>query len=270
MLQNLMDAYWDKLDITREEKMQIHPSSLSSLCLREYFYILSGKWIRLNPPVEMKKLLSRAKTIHLEIQNIWEELGILIGTWVCLNCEAKVDGKRPVACPVCQKSKFIYSEVPLSCEKYLMIGSADAILEIDGKRGLGEIKTINTYKFFKLEKPETQHIEQIHCYFLMSGLDFAWVIYVNRDNGKYKIFEVARDEKIIDQIKVKAGLLKMCLEKDVPPPLNYDSNNLYCKRKCMTSSLCREHYQEVEDWMKEGETDDKPKRKRGRPRKNNG
>lgn len=239
-LTSLMDDYWERVNDTRSEK-QIHPSSIASLCIKEYFYILNGDVPRNNPDSNMKKLLRRSTLVHEEIQRIWTEMGILWGDWLCHSCKKTFSGLSVKACPDCWSPYMEYQEVPLVKEEWNMVGRADGILFISGENRLGEIKSINPYDFNRTSAPQKAHITQVHCYMEMAeeyGVKDCWIHYNERNNGRYKNFLIEKDPEIIQMLDYNIKTLNECLEKGEPPDIHYNEGLDYCNKRCGSKEIC--------------------------------
>lgn len=143
------------------------------------------------------------------------------------------------------------AEVPVVSELHNVAGTMDGVL-YDGS-GF-EFKSINSRGFSFVtssNKPKQDHIQQVHVYMLMSGLETFSVVYENKDNQEWREFRVVRDEQIIDQIvaeldelnealrlqQLPDGSIKSCLDRD----------STY--RNCPVRDACMAAWNEKRTWL---------------------
>lgn len=82
------------------------------------------------------------------------------------------------------------AETEIYDDKLGASGHIDALLEINGKRGIGEIKTMSA-KRFRTNKPYSEHLDQLNFYLHITGLRSGILVYADRDNpGQIKTFNV--------------------------------------------------------------------------------
>lgn len=107
-------------------------------------------------------------------------------------------------------------------------GHYDLYVEIDGKKILYDIKTINSkaYSYMKNEgggiiKPYDHHVKQILCYDLLMGqaADEIRLFYISRDDGRREEIPVERSPELVKDILAEFDLLNDCWETKTPPPV---------------------------------------------------
>lgn len=237
-LGRLMDNFYTAdPNASKVHKKNVHPSMLASLCLKEYFFVLNNGVSR-TQDIGSTLLLEDSSWEHLRIQNTWKLLGILYGDWLCHSCGKLSKGLSLPVCPKCGCKYLEYREVPLKKPEWGMVGRGDGILVTDKKR-LGEIKSITTFQFSKLLDIKPEHKKQINIYLEMAKMDECWVVYTNRDNGKYKTFLYRKEEDIAQEMGRQALMLLDCLGSKKPPDIRYSEKMDYCNKRCIATSLCK-------------------------------
>jgi len=125
------------------------------------------------------RVFDNGHDVHKRIQNYLRELGIL----------------REVECPVENR-------------EYEIKGHADGVLEIDGKKGVLEIKSINSRGFYGLLEPDERHLIQANVYMFCLGIPRGVILYENKDNQDLREFLVTQDPKVIQPVLEKIKLVQ--------------------------------------------------------------
>lgn len=91
------------------------------------------------------------------------------------------------------------AEVPVLNVTYNLTGTMDGKLD---NGGLAEYKSINSRGFAGVCSygPKNEHLGQVSSYLLAGDLDFAQILYENKDTQELKEFRVGRDEKRIAEV----------------------------------------------------------------------
>lgn len=89
---------------------------------------------------------------------------------------------------------LVKREVAIQNEVLGILGHADGIIRIGGRKYLLEIKTINDRGFTMTTEVQPAHKKQIHAYMRALGLDAAVVLYYNKNTQNMKEFVVPYDE----------------------------------------------------------------------------
>lgn len=112
------------------------------------------------------------------------------------------------------------AEVWVHDEELLSGGSMDADLH-DGS--IFELKTAGMFVYNKIvldqRAPKWENLLQVHNYFLLSGADWASVVYEDRSSGQFHEFRVARDPKIEKEVLRRLRSYKSYVEEDELPPM---------------------------------------------------
>jgi len=242
-----MRLFYESMGRRHDEKDGlIHPSLLASTCLKEHYYFLTGAIKRKEKP-ENFLLLESARYQHLRIQKHWWQMGILYGQWKCPACGLVFEALSPEECPDCNLDLMMwdehyhpYREYFLEKPEWRMVGSADGILQMNGERSLGEIKSANTFNFARITSISISHQVQVQCYLEMSGLTKGWVVYVERGNAKWKDpILIERDPDMIKTIDKWCKTLIQAIDTETPPDFKYDKNAEYCTKRCQGRKLCK-------------------------------
>lgn len=111
--------------------------------------------------------------------------------------------------------------------------SCDGIVKIGNEYHLLEIKTSEYNSFKDLNNPKEQHIDQVKCYCALLGLKKALVLYVERNNGETKCFEVNVSDEEIQEVYDRISRVIQSVEDQVAPPKlpSGDYWCTYCKYK---------------------------------------
>jgi len=94
-------------------------------------------------------------------------------------------------------------------EELWLRGTPDCI----EKKVIQELKTMNGIQFSKLKEPLPEHIIQLHAYFILTGLQYGKIIYLDRNFFNEKVFKVRLDPQVIQEVLEKIELLKKEVEK---------------------------------------------------------
>ncbi|WP_281952012.1 hypothetical protein [Nitrosophilus kaiyonis] len=140
--------------------------------------------------------------------------------------------------------RIVYREKALENEYFT--GHIDGFIKAENK--LFELKTVNSWKFQKIKEPLDEHITQVHIYMYMLGIKEAHIVYLNRDNGEHKAFDVSFTPIIYKAIEHKAKeaieLAKQGVEPNEIELDEFETCDPYCKFK--TKSLYKKPEDEKE------------------------
>lgn len=133
------------------------------------------------------------------------------------------------------------AEVWVEDQDLLVGGSMDAELE---DASIFELKTaiMGVYNKIVLDNraPKWEHLLQVHTYFLLSGADWASVVYEDRGTGAFHEFRVPRDAKIEREVLRRLASYKRYVEDDALPPMldmcEQRIGNVY--RRCPYRKVC--------------------------------
>jgi CRISPR/Cas system-associated exonuclease Cas4 (RecB family) len=120
----------------------------------------------------------------------------------------------------------------------IVTGRADAIVNIEGKPNVVEIKSISSYGFQYLEKPRREHLCQIQLYMHYFKIEQGILIYENKDNQDLKEFIVNYDEKIAKSLLEEFEILKHMIENNIIPQIPLGLEDWEC-RYCDYAEECK-------------------------------
>ena len=169
-----------------------HPSTLhqpAEYLLKAYF---NGESER-DLSSQLLRVFDNGHDVHKRIQNYLQEMGIL---------------------------KEI--EYPVENREYEIKGHADGILDIDGKKGVLEIKSINSQGFYGLFEPDEKHLIQVNVYMFCLEIPRGVILYENKDNQDLKEFFVKQDPKVIQPVLEKIKLVQNWILTGKVGALNYE------------------------------------------------
>ena len=99
-----------------------------------------------------------------------------------------------------QSGVLLQAEVPIENADYEIKGHTDGIIEINGIKGILEIKSINSSGFYSLYSPKEDHLIQVNVYMFCTGIERAVLLYECKDNQELKEFYVKLDAGILNPI----------------------------------------------------------------------
>ena len=110
--------------------------------------------------------------------------------------------------------------------------ACDGLIEFQGKLYLVEIKTCEFRSFEGLHGPKPQHVSQIQCYSTLLCVSNVLVIYVDRQYGNMKCYELHISEKDQQAMNSTFTTILDCVNTNLAPdPL--PKGDTWC-----TSSMC--------------------------------
>jgi len=174
-----LTGVWDSHLISRrlaEEREHVrgkyHPSNLSSGVCRRAVVYQQLNTVTSNPhDVRTLRIFHLGDAVHEMIQRELKEAGVLE-----------------------------QAEVPIKNDEYGIVGHCDAILNLGGKKWLGEFKTINSHQFRGLTSPKPEHVEQVSLYMFCTGIHDAIVLYFCKDTSEIKEFKVKYEQSRVDEL----------------------------------------------------------------------
>jgi CRISPR/Cas system-associated exonuclease Cas4 (RecB family) len=193
-------------------KRYFHPSSIGR-CLRElWFKRFKAPAFSQGDGRELESFLTfeTGTYLHVVIQNLCHRAGVLL--------------KR---------------EVEVLDHARRIIGHADGILKLNGRRYLLELKTINSRGFISLQAPKHAHVQQATAYMEVLGLTSAVILYFNKDNGALREFVVSFDEELhAKEVAGRIKTLRQCVKQRVAPDREGFTPKEQPCRYCDYTTLC--------------------------------
>ncbi len=110
----------------------------------------------------------------------------------------------------------------------IISGRADAIIDIEGKPCVLEIKSIGSYKFAKLQEPEPDHMKQVQLYMHFFKIPDGILLYEDKDKQNLKEFAIKYDPFLIQEALKKFKELKEQIDKNIVPPIPIDIEPWRC------------------------------------------
>lgn len=91
-----------------------------------------------------------------------------------------------------------------------------------GAEFLVEIKGINAYDYSKCvraDKPKTEHIAQVHRYFLHTGVELASILYENKADNTMHEWVIERDDDLIAESLEELDYMNECIDNKTLPAI---------------------------------------------------
>lgn len=119
--------------------------------------------------------------------------------------------------------------------------ACDGILFLDGKYYLLEIKSASHSSFNELTGPKSEHIDQITCYATLLHLSNVLVLYVDRQYGDLKCFEINISIDAMEETKLMFANVQNSANAMIAPP-KLPQNDPWC-----SPSRCP-YYRKCQEW----------------------
>jgi len=126
----------------------------------------------------------------------------------------------------CEKVKILGMEDTVSSDEYNVKGHYDIYVEIDGKKILYDIKTVNSFAYSHMKKegggvikPYDHHVKQLLAYDYIMGqeADELRLFYVGRNEGRREEIPVERNPEMLAEVLAEWDMLNECWETKTPP-----------------------------------------------------
>ena len=114
-------------------------------------------------------------------------------------------------------------------------GRVDALLNVNGERLILEVKSISSLPGEPLE----HHVMQVQPYLLALNVEKALIIYLEKHNLSWRIFQVGFDSKLMEILLERAKTLHESLSSRNPPKPGHSWECKYCEfgGKCKRMKL---------------------------------
>lgn len=155
---------------------KFHPSDLSTgFCPRAWcLYNFHPQGLAVKESgndVRLKRIFGNGHGVHERLQRYVSEMGLLWGTWKNPATQETRYGWKP------GEGIWEYCEVKLSHDADNITGHTDGLLDLNSRRALWEIKSINARGFLYAKgngpKQEHRHQAMIYCYCLESRTEVS-------------------------------------------------------------------------------------------------
>lgn len=165
-------------------------------CLRQCFYKMKGLPQKEKQDARSIRIAENGNYMHKRYFDFFEKMGILK-----------------------EKEKFV------SHPTYPFLGYIDAIITLDGKDYLVELKSISHDSFSKLTKPLEEHQMQLKMYLmLLKEISEGILLYEDKNTQEIKEFHVIYDKAIEEWFTNRMDTLLDYFNRNEEPPricLNY-------------------------------------------------
>lgn len=252
----------------------MHPSEMAKAtwCGRHDYYRIIGEPVNYkgrSPSFRLENVFDYGHSVHAKYQRWLREMGVLWGKWVCKSCGYPWMGVSPDECPLCNKTKIKYLEVPLEDSSILISGHSDGIVLDSEKNRMIEIKTvgISTLRFeafalfnryqteqmtpdelwFLIKRPFATHIRQGQIYLHLArqqypelNIDEIIFIYEWKPTQEVKEFVVQYNPDLISKILETAEAVTEAVQAGSPPdrPAWAESPEEKVCKSCEYRSTC--------------------------------
>jgi len=187
MLIKMIDDYLQNRPKDERAKNCFHPSSLHKSARELYHHYLNGDN---NQKFESRilRIFDNGHYVHDRLQSYLSDIGILKQT-----------------------------EVPVENEEYEIKGHADGIIEINGIKGVLEIKSMNANQFFSSYEPKPEHLIQVNVYMFCTNIPRACLLYECKDNQELKEFFVKQELDILSPVLEKIKYVQESIKQNKEP-----------------------------------------------------
>lgn len=210
-LKRAIDSYLTERNTPTFKKLDGFHPSMHQVCPRWWYLMFRGVEVSPNIPSRIYRIFDNGHSMHERYQSYFKEMGILIGR------EVPVRLSEPV--PV--------------------VGSADAIIDWGGHK-LVELKSISpdAFQYRRVyNKPKDQHVEQAQVYMYALKLDSGFIIYEEKGSQEILIFDIKRDDNLIEKRLKRWSDIYKFIRDDVLPERPYKRESTHCK-ECDIANYC--------------------------------
>jgi len=120
-------------------------------------------------------------------------------------------------------SVLVEREVSVCDDEYQIYGRCDGIVQLNEKRGVLEIKSINAKGFANI-LPKQSHVTQLMIYIHLLGLKGGVILYENKDSQELNEFYLPLDKGVVERTLRKVQCVLSYIEKEQFPP----KTNFFC------------------------------------------
>jgi len=126
-----------------------------------------------------------------------------------------------------QCEKVVMRDIIVNGIKYKVVGTIDILYDTT----LIDLKTVNKIP----DRPYSHHYYQLQLYMWLTDLYKSYIVYISKRRGTIRIYEVIRDNKVIDQLIERIHYYIACISSDTIPKreksylCNYCEYSLNCE-----------------------------------------
>ena len=244
LMELLRQEHTKRLENNDRDYSYFHPSEFHE-CIRKIAYKYYKVDYKQNIKPDLQRVFDNGTYTHLRFNEYFKNLGMLYGVWRCKNplcskkygLESKFGIKYPTEKCSCGCDLFEYEELQVNNDEYMISGHIDCVTQISTDMVVIDFKTIHSNGFTKLTNPLNKHIIQINIYLWLLDFHCGLLLYENKDSQRIKIFEVARDNDLIEKIKKRATILKDIIKNKKIPKQPFKQDSDECG-DCVFSTTC--------------------------------
>lgn len=167
-------------------------------CPRQIFFKFK-KYPRKEPEARVLRIFDHGDYTHMRIMSVLFSLGIVRAA------EIRIPPQEIIA------------------------GRADAIVGIEGKPYILEIKSSSHYKFDQLNAPDSDHFKQIQLYMHYFKVPQGILLYEDKNTQELKEFVVRYSPDLVQKVLADFEVLKGQIEKDIIPSIPKDIESWRCE-----------------------------------------
>lgn len=119
--------------------------------------------------------------------------------------------------------------------------AVDGVIQINGKKYLLEIKSSEHHAWDELTDPKPHHIDQIRCYSALLNISDVLMLYIDRQYGDIKCFEVNVTWDEQQNVLSMFDEVQQCVASNIAPD-RLPRGDRWC-----TPSMCR-YYNKCKEW----------------------
>lgn len=120
----------------------------------------------------------------------------------------------------------------------LIHGRADAIISLDNKPYVVELKSSAGFKFRRMNEPQADHVKQIQLYMHYFEVPRGILLYENKDTQELKDFLVEYEADLTEELISNFQFLREQIEKDIIPEIPENIEAWRC-RYCEYRTGCQ-------------------------------
>lgn len=184
MLKEIIDQFYLKRQESRGQT-RFYVSNAGK-CPRQVFFAMKN-YPKKSMEAQALRKMHHGDVVHSKLKNILYSLGIVKATEI---------------------------EIP---PQELVSGRADAIIGMNGKEYVVELKSINSFGFEQLDRPKDGDVKQLTLYMHYFNIAQGLLVYENKNTQEMKEFEVSYDGALAKSIMDSFASLKQNVDSGQVP-----------------------------------------------------
>lgn len=151
-------------------------------------------------------------------------------------------------CTACERGgRWVFKESWIFIDELDVNGRYDGVLLWNGREWILELKTKDTFQFKKIEGPDDSHVIQANWYMKATGIPNTMVVYVEKNSGAMKQFELHYDPKVLEPGLRDIRLVSKAIEAGELPMGPCTSPRNKRAQKCPYADVCFNGVDVIED-----------------------